>query len=173
MKREEKREESNREEDLKFPFKETELTKNEAKLKFLIESVKESFGRDFTCKLLYRASRDGWLTSDFHRLCDEKGPTVVLVKVSNGRLCGGYCSIGWKDNGGDQHDFKSFLFSLDCFKKYNDSQQVHLGHINWYIGNGPWFGYGALGFKSPMNDYDEAYCRTNTPSLTVPRDSQG
>ena len=58
--------------------------------------MKESFGRDFTCKLLYRASRDGWETTDFHRLCDEKGPTVVIVKVDNGRLCGGYCSIGWK-----------------------------------------------------------------------------
>jgi hypothetical protein len=92
-KREEKREESNREEDLKFPFRETEMTKNEAKLKFLIESVKESFGRDFACKLLYRASRDGWQTTDFHRLCDNKGPTVVIVKASNGRLCGGYCSI--------------------------------------------------------------------------------
>ena len=106
-------------------FKETTLVTDLTKLQFLIKSVKESFGSDFTCKLLYRASRDGWNVSDFHRLCDEKGPTVVIVKVSNGRLCGGYCSIGWKSDGGWQHDNNSFVFSLDSLKKYNGSQQGH------------------------------------------------
>ena len=103
-------------------FRETTLVTDLAKLQFLIKSVKESFGREFTCKLLYRASRDGWEHTDFHRLCDEKGPTVVIVKVDNGRLCGGYCSIGWKSDGGGKIDNNSFLFSLDLLKKYNESK---------------------------------------------------
>jgi hypothetical protein len=114
-----KREEEKRKEEERMLFRESTLFSDEAKLQFLIKSVKKSFGRDFTCKLLYRASRDGWKRADFHRLCDDKGPTVVIVKVSNGRLCGGYCSIGWKSDGGWKHDNNSFLFSLDSLKKYN------------------------------------------------------
>jgi hypothetical protein len=127
-------------------LKETTLVTDYTKLQFLIKSVKESFGRDFTCKLLYRASRDGWQSTDFHRLCDEKGPTVVIVKVNNGRLCGGYCSIGWKSSGNWQHDNKSFLFSLDSLKKYNESQQGHSGHVFLNPSYGPYFGdNGSLG----------------------------
>jgi hypothetical protein len=152
------------------------LVTDQAKLQFLIKSVKESFGRDFTCKLLYRASRDGWQTTDFHRLCDEKGPTVVIVKVSNGRLCGGYCSIGWKSGGGEwKHDNNSFVFSLDLLKKYNGSKEGHSGHIYWTSTYGPWFGKGnSLGlYTSPMNQASHSYCSINSLSLTVPGDSQG
>ena len=47
--------------------------------------------------LIYRASRDGWdARNDFHRLCDEKGPTLTLIKVKEtGRICGGYTSVSW------------------------------------------------------------------------------
>ncbi|KAL9951603.1 hypothetical protein ACROYT_G044298 [Oculina patagonica] len=30
--------------------------------------------------LLYRASRDGWTGANFHSCCDNKGPTVIVVK---------------------------------------------------------------------------------------------
>jgi hypothetical protein len=123
---------------------------------------------------LYRASRDGWNVSDFHRLCDEKGPTVVIVKVSNGRLCGGYCSIGWKSSGYWQHDNNSFLFSLDSLKKYNKSQQGHSGHLHWEKIYGPYFGNSSLVFyPTPMNQANNGICDINTSSLTVPGDSQG
>jgi hypothetical protein len=73
----------------------------------------------------------------------------MIVKVNNGRLCGGYCSIGWKSSGGWQHDNNSFLFSLDSLKKYNGSQQGHSGHVHLASTNGPYFGEGAsLGFAS-------------------------
>ena len=48
------------------------------------------------CKwnLCYRASRDGWSAPHFHRHCDNKGPTVVLVKA-NGCIFGGYTDQHW------------------------------------------------------------------------------
>ena len=48
------------------------------------------------CKwnLCYRASRDGWDTQDFHGHCDNKGPTVVLVKA-NDCIFGGYTDKHW------------------------------------------------------------------------------
>jgi hypothetical protein len=34
---------------------------------------------NFETKLLYRASRDGFESTKFHDLCDDKGSTIVLV----------------------------------------------------------------------------------------------
>ena len=31
--------------------------------------------------MLYRGSRDGFAARQFHEKCDEKGPTLTLVKV--------------------------------------------------------------------------------------------
>ena len=45
-------------------------------------------------KLLYRASRDGWAASNFHSCCDNKGPTVTVVKSGN-YIFGGYTDQHW------------------------------------------------------------------------------
>ena len=48
-----------------------------------------------TCSLLYRASTDGKTPADFHRCCDNKGPTLVVIK-SGGYIFGGYTSQSWE-----------------------------------------------------------------------------
>ena len=45
--------------------------------------------------LLYRASDDGKRPADFHRQCDNKGPTVVLIKLGE-FILGGYTSKSWQ-----------------------------------------------------------------------------
>ena len=45
-------------------------------------------------KLLYRASRNGWGASNFHSCCDNKGPTVTVVKSGN-YIFGGYTDQSW------------------------------------------------------------------------------
>ena len=50
-------------------------------------------GRRGRATLLYRASRDSFAASAFHRLCDAKGGTVTLVHVANGSLFGGYAGV--------------------------------------------------------------------------------
>ena len=35
--------------------------------------------------LLYRASRDGDIAAAFHNLCDNGGPTIVIVKIVNSK----------------------------------------------------------------------------------------
>ena len=47
-----------------------------------------------TCSVLYRASTDGYTPDDFHRCCDNKGPTLVLIK-SGEYIFGGYTSQSW------------------------------------------------------------------------------
>ena len=48
-----------------------------------------------TCSLLFRASTDGKKPADFHRCCDGKGPTLVVVK-SGKYIFGGYTSKSWE-----------------------------------------------------------------------------
>ena len=45
-------------------------------------------------KLCWRASQDGWAADTFHSLCDEKGPTITIVKVGR-YIFGGYTSVSW------------------------------------------------------------------------------
>ena len=69
-------------------------------------------------KLLYRLTRDGSEPKDFHRLCDNKGPTITLFKSDNNRKFGGYLSKNWESIGGWKTDNNVFLFSIDLNKKY-------------------------------------------------------
>jgi hypothetical protein len=54
-----------------------------------IKQLQKWLGEKCKWHLCYRASRDGWSAKDFHRHCDNKGPTVVLVKANN-YIFGGY-----------------------------------------------------------------------------------
>ena len=45
--------------------------------------------------LLYRASQNGWAASNFHSCCDNKGPTVTVIKSGN-YIFGGYTEHEWK-----------------------------------------------------------------------------
>ncbi|KAK2559808.1 hypothetical protein P5673_017357, partial [Acropora cervicornis] len=46
--------------------------------------------------LCWRASLHGWAAKTFHSLCDNKGPTVTIVKDTNNNIFGGYTSIPWR-----------------------------------------------------------------------------
>ena len=37
-------------------------------------------------ELLYRMSRDGIETKTFHNLCDNKGPTIILIKLTDDNI---------------------------------------------------------------------------------------
>jgi len=59
-------------------------------------------------KLLYRASRDGWAAANFHSCCDNKGPTVTVIKSGN-YIFGGYTDQSW--------DGKSYFKVLPITKR--------------------------------------------------------
>ncbi|GBC08561.1 hypothetical protein RclHR1_08210006 [Rhizophagus clarus] len=67
--------------------------------------------------LLYRASRDGDTVADFHNKCDNKGATVVVIKISNSEQIVGGCysnadqySIGCDSRNGAKFGNNSDLF---------------------------------------------------------------
>jgi hypothetical protein len=51
-----------------------------------------------TWQLCYRASTDGWYAKDFHEKCNNKGPTVTLVKVDD-YIFGGFTDVNWSGAG--------------------------------------------------------------------------
>ncbi|CDW88613.1 UNKNOWN [Stylonychia lemnae] len=65
-------------------------------------------------KLLYKATRDGYKAYDFHRLCDNQGPTISFILSELGFVFGGYTSLDWKSTQVIQgkKDTHAFLFSL-------------------------------------------------------------
>ena len=57
--------------------------------------LREWFG-DNKWKLLYRASEHGYTSQSFHEYCDDKGPTLIVIKSSKGWIFGGYTTQSWK-----------------------------------------------------------------------------
>ncbi len=47
-------------------------------------------------ELIYRASEHGYTAESFHECCDNKGPTLIIIKSIEGWIFGGYTTRSWK-----------------------------------------------------------------------------
>ena len=113
-------------------------------------------------ELLYRKSRDGDSYDTFHKLCDNKGKTLILIKGLENFIIGAYTPINWNDTyGGWLKDDETFLFSLTNKKVYRKKEKS-IDSIYCYKGSGPWFG--GIGFrdsgKENMTQGEFAYSRS-------------
>ncbi len=64
------------------------------------DKLREWLGDYYKWKLLYRASEHEYTAKSFHEYCDNKGPTLIVIKSSEGWIFGGYTTESW--NGKDQ-----------------------------------------------------------------------
>ncbi|RGB30647.1 TLD-domain-containing protein [Rhizophagus diaphanus] len=77
--------------------------------------------------LLFRASRDGKTPADFHAKCDNKGATIVILKIPNSeQILGGYNPINWNSNCQWMYTSDSFIFS---FTNKNNFRTAEVGYI--------------------------------------------
>ena len=88
------------------------------------EEINELFsfisnGRERQFRLLYSPTLETNKKEDFHKNCDNKGSTIILVETSNGRRFGAFASLSWKSNNQWVNDPCACIFSLDNHKKYN------------------------------------------------------
>ena len=98
-------------------------------------------------ELLYRGTRDGSGCNVFHNKCDNKGPTICLIKNNKDNIFGGFSSISWTSESGSWRSANgSFLFTLTNIhgteptkfpNTQNQNNAIYL-HINY----GPTFGNG-------------------------------
>lgn len=99
---------------LATPFKNSKVV-SEADLPFL-ESL---IPTDFQVQLVFSSDRDGLTDTDFHRLCDGIGPTLVLIQTDK-TVVGGWTDKSWQspDNPSYTRSSNAFLFSLTKKTKY-------------------------------------------------------
>jgi hypothetical protein len=68
---------------------------------FLYQLIKvRTFTDKIETKLLLRATdNNSWRAKDFHDSCDDKGPTIVLIKVKDtNKRCGGFTMVSWSSD---------------------------------------------------------------------------
>jgi hypothetical protein len=87
----------------------------------ILKDLKQSFELIKLCEfspndkwtLLYRATRDGFDSDDFHSKCDGHSNTLTIVKAKHSEfIFGGYTTVSWDDSSGDKSDPNAFIFSL-------------------------------------------------------------
>jgi hypothetical protein len=85
----------------------------------------------------------GFEATKFHSLCDNKGPTLSIIKTTSGHTFGGYTKASWEphNSGIWKHDTSSFLFSVDKLTKYPITKDYDKA-IRCYSSYGPIFGTG-------------------------------
>ena len=63
-------------------------------------------------ELKYRASRDGFKSTDFHSHCDGIANTLTVIKAKSGNIFGGFTEQEWHSRSEWITDPKAFIFSL-------------------------------------------------------------
>ncbi|KAG9297438.1 hypothetical protein G9A89_020839 [Geosiphon pyriformis] len=120
----------------------------------------DRLGNDF--QLLLRGSQDGFTPADFHRLCDNKGATVSVIKVKGtGQLIGGYNPQSWHSRDEFSEGKGSFIFSLGDGKAEYVQLSKFIGGYGLLCGphTGPHFAGGSIFLFS--NDFQNSplcYC---------------
>ena len=113
--------------------------------------------RDLDFKLLFRMSRDGSNCSDFHRFCDNKGETLIIIKTDKNYKFGAYTPLNWvTPSSGEVNDSKdelTFLFSLDKKQKFTKIPGQRPETARSQKDYGPLLGWGTdLGINPDMKN---------------------
>jgi hypothetical protein len=68
--------------------------------------------RNFKIENIYNGSRDGWHYTEFEKRVFNKGPTLIVLKTTEGAICGGYTSKNWDGSHDYTDDIDAFVFNM-------------------------------------------------------------
>ena len=75
--------------------------------------------------LIYQATKNGFLISDFHSKCDGVLNTLMVIKTTDSYVFGGFTTLDWSTQlGSFQSDSNAFLFSL--INPFNQSVKLSI-----------------------------------------------
>ena len=101
-------------------------------------------------ELLYRKSKDGDSYETFHKLCDNQGINLILIKSNEGFIIGGYTPLNWDSYTNDwKEDNDTFLFNLTNNKIFRKKDKL-TNSIFCHKESGPWFPF--IGFRASVKN---------------------
>ena len=80
--------------------------------------------RNFKVENIYNGSRDGWEIAVVKDKVFNKGPTLIILKTSEGAICGGYTSKNWDGGRNYTDDIDAFVFNMTQRYNCNQSQNA-------------------------------------------------
>jgi len=111
--------------------------------------------------LLFKASRDGYNGAAFHKNCDKKGKTLVVVKSEYDKIFGMYADSEWDSQGDWVKNLNNFAFSLSknqIYKAIESTGHQYNGHGcgalcgRWYF----CIGTNIDNWNTNRNNYDNS-----------------
>ncbi len=69
---------------------------------------REWLGNESKWELIYRASEHAYTGKSFHELCNDKGPTLIVIKSTGGCIFGGFTTQSWSGKGISFFDYFSY-----------------------------------------------------------------
>ena len=130
------------------------LNKTEKKREFVNKLLEWTGAKSMN--LIYRGTRDGMTSNDFHSKCDNKGKTISLFLNDKDNIFGGYSSIPWSKEGGNKTANDCFLFTLTNIYKTEPTKFPYMKGRSVYLDYqyGPLFGNGSdLNFGNNKSDF--------------------
>jgi hypothetical protein len=106
---------------------------------------------------IYNWKRDGWESKTYMQKVLNQGPTLIILKTTQGAICGGYTSKNWDGISKWTDDIDAFVFNMT--QKYIPNN--HQNAICTYS-TGFCFGWEILLLTSTsiLNNHNEGVCRT-------------
>ena len=132
----------------------------------LINWSKQKVKKDeINFELIFKMSENGSDSKNFHKFCDNKGPTLTLISTSEGKKFGGFTPLNWKNVGGFINDksMSTFIFSLNLNKKFDIINKEN-NAIKVDENNGPNFGNGDIIVYQDMKE-GKTYANEKTTFL--------
>ncbi|UJR29697.1 hypothetical protein I4U23_017245 [Adineta vaga] len=124
--------------------------------------LNEFYGkRDQIWNLIYKATNDGFEATTFHNLCNNQGPTMTIIKSTDGFLFGGYISQHWTSAGTYTNAPNSFLFFLKNANGNSPTKFIYNNNGNAFYNNasyGPTFGSGHDLYIVNLSNTNKSTC---------------
>ncbi|TNV81601.1 hypothetical protein FGO68_gene13400 [Halteria grandinella] len=123
-----------------------------------IQGYFEQIGKpSFSASLLYRATRDGFGAINFHRKCDNKGPTLTIIKTLSDHIIGGYTNEQWDGSRECKPSYDGWLFTIAHPHPFKRKKEIEQG-IWCYPVQGPFFGeLGDIAIMDYSNIYNDSW----------------
>ena len=156
---EEKLEKNN--DDLKQRLMKKDIKGYSQNLIFIEKEIEKQLKKNvISYDLIYKATRDGDKSENFHSKCDSVENTLVIIKTTLGKIFGGFTTKLWNHKANYTNDPLAFAFSINNQKIYNilDNKK---GEFAIYPHNsyGPCFGQGTdFGLYSGCTGRKDNWC---------------